>query len=173
MRDIEQLIEDAFAGRELPETAVQAIAEHVASAGFDPDAREVAGPRIAGLTWRGKVLTKDSRLSVVDAHYLRHVVARPEWPEETSMERYLSIVATIARDWRSGVFFSERQGGRTVGIIGQSGEWRGPDGSQWILVEFRVKGGHWATAFQPWRGLDHLVPDGKARKTLQWLRTPK
>ncbi|HLI51199.1 MAG TPA: hypothetical protein VKU87_05345 [Thermomicrobiaceae bacterium] len=170
MRDIEELIEDAFSGRSLTAREVQAVVEQVAMAGFDPERRINAPREIAGLVWEGQQVEAGERIAVNAAHYLKHVVLQREWPDGTTLATYEADAIRIARDPRSGVFVSSWQGQRTVGVIGFLATACGLRGSGWILVEYRVAMGHWVTVFQPVNGLRYIDRPGRAR--LQWLRHP-
>ncbi len=55
-----------------------------------------------------------------------------------------------------------------VAIVGRSGRWQGPRGFDWMLVEYRVSSGHWATGFQLRDGLFFFAP----RRIKRWLRLP-
>lgn len=168
--DADALIQQALAGRDLTAAELQQIIDHAAQAGFDPNARERAGGRLRGLVWQGQVLSGRTLLRPAEAHYLRHVVAVREWPVETSLQDYVWSIEQVVRDPTSGVFVSEFDGLLQLGIARRSEELRGPQGQEWLLVEYRASRGHWTTAFQPPDGLIYLAE--MRRRNLRWLREP-
>lgn len=170
MRDVESLIQDAFSGHPLSTEEVQAIAELVAHAGFDPRRRVSASRAIAGIVWQGQRVEAGHRIEVNVAHYLKHVVVQREWPLGTTLATYEANAASAAQNPGAGVFISSWQGNHTIGVISYAATARGLRGSGWVLVEYRVISRHWVTAFQPMNGLDYVYRPGRAR--LQWLRHP-
>lgn len=168
VRDIDSLIEDAFSGRELTAEEVQAIAEHVAAAGFDPSHRVAAGKRLIGIIWQGQTVQRQTSIPTAEAHYLRHVIVGREWAGGTSLEQYLESAAAVARNPSSGVFISHYDGRRAIGIVGDTPVPRGIFGAPLTLVEYRVMTRRWTTAFQLQEGIDYLVRQN--RKDFRWLR---
>lgn len=170
MVDIDVLIEDAFAGRELTAQEVRTLAAHVAAAGFDPTWMIQAGEQLEGMRWHGRILVANTRLPPAETHYLKHVRQQEEWPVGTTLDRYQEDAAAVARDTRAGVFVSRYQGKETIGVIGRTPEnARGPGGFALTLIEYRVKTRHWSTAFQVRSGLEYLESDS-SRKAFRWLR---
>lgn len=171
VRDIDSLIEDAFSGRDLTAEEVQAIAEHVAAAGFDPIYMVSAGKRLEGVAWQGQILARNTELPTAEVHYLRHVIEGAEWPARTTLDEYQASVAVMARSMKSGVAVGTYNGRQMISLVGRTGAQRGPRGANWMLVEYRVRTRHWSTAFQIREGLPYLEDD-EARKDLRWIRTP-
>ncbi len=156
--------------RRLSVAELQLVLEHVAQAGFDPTALKRTGGRLAGLVWRGQILRGNDRLSPAEAHYLRHVVRRHEWPPGTTLQEYLDSIRNVVLDPTSGVLTNRYQGAWQLTIVRRSGGLEGPAGLAWIMVDYRVAMGHWMTAFQPDNGLGVLRrPE---RTDLRWLRHP-
>lgn len=147
---------------------LESVLQWVAQVGFDPDAQEHAGGRLAGIEWRSQILRSSDRLPPAVAHYLRHVVAVSEWPVGTTLDGYLASIARVVTDPAASVFTSRYQGRWQLGIVAPSGNLRGPQGGEMVLIEYRVATGHWMTAFQPQTGL--LVLDDPRREDLRWLR---
>jgi hypothetical protein len=157
------LIDMAATGaRRLTPDELARVLAHVAAAGFDPDARERAGGRIV----RGSDL-----LTPADAHYLRHVAVRGEWPSDTTVQMYIACIRETILDPRCGVTTSLYQGTRQLTLIGRSDVWRGTNGFGWILVDYRVATRHWVTAYQPEDELNEL--NSPRREDLRWLRQPR
>jgi hypothetical protein len=152
---------------------IQSIREHVAAAGFSPTLRMPADPRVVGLmTPSGEgPLTLDDTVDVGELHYLRHVVIQREWPFGTAVGDYYASGADLALDPRSGVLLSTvGRFGVHIGIVGRSGRNQGARGYPWMLVDFRVSTGHWATFMQLRAGLQHFNEATRVEKT--WLRLP-
>lgn len=172
MSEADRLILEVAAGvRRLTPEELQRVLEHVAEAGFDPNAQEQARGRVAGLEWRGGILRGSDRLPPVEVHYLWHVVRNREWPEGTTLEGYVESIRHVVLDATSGVFASHYQDAWQLGVVRGSREWRGPAEFPWVLVEYRVDRGHWVTAFQPREGLGALR--SPYRRDIRWLRRPK
>jgi hypothetical protein len=169
-RRIHALIEELAASGRAPTAAeLAAIREHVAHAGFDPNARERARNSASETFWQAREVRSSDLLPPVVAHYLRHVVRKTEWPVGTTLAEYVQSAEAVVRSDLSGVFLSEYQGALQVGFVSRSGAWRGPGGKRWVLVEYRLATAHWVTAYQiRLRALRH-----PARARLQWLRAPR
>lgn len=170
--DLNRLITDAAIGvRRLTRDEIQSIVEHVARGGFDPNGREQAGGRLAGVHWLGQTVLGRDWLRPAEAHYLRHVVVRREWPLGTTLQDYVASIARVVLDPRSGVLVGHYQGAQQLTVLRRSHELRGIDGAAWILVDYRVAIGHWVTAFQPDAGL--AVLRRPERGGVRWLRRPR
>lgn len=152
-----QLIREIASGtRILTDSELKAVIEHIADAGFDPLALERARGRAAGIEWRGRIVRSSDMLPPAEVHYLRHVVAGHEWPDDTDLSTFLSSITALIRDEHSGLLFSSFQGTDQITIVRRSVNLRGPDGFEWVLVDYRLATGHWVTVFQPHKGLDIL-----------------
>lgn len=158
----------ATGARELDAAELQWVLERVAWAGFDPQAPERAGGRIAGVPWRGRLLKGSDRLAPAEVHYLRHVVVAQEWPVGTSLQEYVGGIRDVMRDPDSGVLTSRYQGAWQLTVIRRSGPLRGPNGFARVLVDYRVQTGHWVRAYQPAEGLQVL--QRPTREEIRWLR---
>jgi hypothetical protein len=162
------IVEAATGARQLTPDEVQRVLERVAAAEFDPSALERARGRLAGQIWRGAKLAAGTMLSPAEAHYLRHVVVGQEWPTGLSLQEYVESIRSVILDPSSGVAVSRYQGAWQLSVLRRSESLRGPHGSEWVLVEYRVATGHWVTAFQPSPGL--LVLQDPSRTDVRWLR---
>lgn len=110
-------------------------------------------------------------VDAAELHYLRHVLAQQEWPVGTTRANYLRGAHDLALDQRSGVLVSQyRNYGWHVTIVGRSGRLQGPQGYRFMVVEYRVVSGHWATALQLRQGYAHF--DVPYRTSKLWLRLP-
>jgi len=166
-----QMIRDIAAGTRAPTgTDIAAIRAHIANAGFDPASSYLADRRVLGLPWSdGAAIEHGDRIPTAELHYLRHVVAQREWPPRTSPAEYVDSLRELADIPRTGILISEIPPfGWHVAIVGRSGRWQGPRGFEWMLVEYRVNSGHWATGFQVRDGLLFFI----SRRIKRWLRLP-
>ena len=168
------LIVAAGAGaRPVSDEELNRVLAHVASAGFHPAALERARGNIVGLERpAGGRVQRGDRLPPGEVHYLRHVVARQEWPDGTTPDAYLASIQRVIRDATSGVFVSRYLGAWQFGVIGHSLGARGPGGGRWILVDYRVEIGHWTTAYQPERPLRPAIYT-PSREAIRWIRLPR
>jgi hypothetical protein len=151
LADEDRLILEAATGaRRLSRRDLQRIREHVARAGFDP--------------------TPDPRgRTAAENHYRKHVEGLREWPDATTREAYLASVQRVILDDRSGVLTSRYQGQWQIAFLRRPEELRGPRGTDWVVVEYRVGLGYWVTAFQP-RDLERDFLRRPAREEIRWLR---
>jgi hypothetical protein len=162
------IVEAATGARRVSDTELQQVLAHVAQAGFDPTPLARAGGRLAGVNWHGHMLRGSDRLPPAEVHYLRHVVVRAEWPQGVSLDSYLESIRAVILDPLSGVLTSRYEGSWQLTAVRHSGELRGPDGFEWILVDYRVGLGYWVTAYQPASGLQEL--QSPRRSDVRWLR---
>lgn len=103
------ITELAETGRAASDEELQQLREHVARAGFDPDARERVRGRGAGIVWRGQTLRGSHTLPPDEAHYVRHVLGRPEWPSHTTFQDYLRSITEVVSNISGGVFVSSTE----------------------------------------------------------------
>jgi hypothetical protein len=154
----------------------RAVLEHIGRAGFDPERRERARGDLAGMIWKGRMVRGNSLLSPADRHYLRHMVARQEWPLGTTQTDYVASIRAVILDRTSGVML--HQYGPTahaawqIAMIRPSGSFQGPGGHEWLLVQYRVTLAHWVTAYQFPGGPSALQADPQMR-SVRWLRQPQ
>jgi hypothetical protein len=166
------ILDAATGGRLLGPEELDRVVTHVAHAGFRPSFRYPVGGRLEGLVWQGRPLARSELVTVAEAHFLRRVVARQEWPIGTTLDHYLDSIRAVTRDPGSGLLVS-RWHDRVwhLSIVRRSGVLRGPRGYDWLAVEYDVAAGYWATAFQVERGLAAYAADPRRREPL-WLRQP-
>lgn len=157
--------------RDLSGEEIEKIVQHVARAGFDSAGQEKVGGRLADLSWNGKTLKGSDFLPPGEAHYLRHVVAKREWPTDTTIEDYIESNRSIIRDKQTEIFVSKFSGTWQIGFVGESRKWRGPEGGEFVIIEYRVDTKHWITAFQP-ENIEEIL-NQKRRSKLRWLRQIK
>lgn len=172
-RAVHRLILDAASDRRRALTAEELarVLEHVARAGFDPQALERARGNLVGLDRPGGgQVGRGDRLPPAEIHYLRHVAARPEWPAGTTPAGYVASIGQVITDPDSGVLVSRFQGAWQLTIVRESRAWRGAAGHQWLMVDYRLATGHWTTAHQLQRGLTVFSPPD--REDVRWLRAP-
>jgi len=157
--------------RELSNDELQKIVEKVANSGFNRENTSLVKPEMAGLVWKGKPLKIGERLPADEWHFVKHVLARQEWPEGTSLDEYLESLRTVIRSPENGIMISKYQGIYwQIAFIADSGQWRGVGGSDFILVEYRDGYGFWITGFQP---VDLQRQLNVHRSDIRWLRKMK
>lgn len=157
--------------RELSDDELRKIVEKVAKAGFNREHTSLVKPEMAGLVWKGKTLEVGERLPADEWHFVKHVLARQEWPEGTSLDEYLESLRAVIRNPESGIMVSRYQGIYwQIAFIAESGRWRGVGGSDFILVEYRDGYGFWITGFQP---VDLQKQLHVHRSDIRWLRKMK
>lgn len=172
MHPVDLLILEIAAGRIVGPAEIDRILQHVATTGY-PDVEETVGSRLAGVEWKGRILKDTDRLPYAEIHFLRHVKVQREWPEETTFSAYLESIRDVLMDPDSGVAISRWQGRDWhLTVVRRSGPLRGPDGHEWLMIEYAV-GGHWTTAFQMKLGLRQLTLSTRRRADFRWLRDPK
>jgi hypothetical protein len=166
---VDELILDLGLGaRRATGRDLEMIRLHVAQAGFDPQATFPADRRVVGLRRaNGQIIRLGDPLPTDELHYLRHVVNQQEWPLGTTFAQYEDSLRNLALRLRVGILVSEKPPfGWQLAIIGRSSTVRGPRGNEWLLVEYRVATGHWATGHQPRDG----VQFANGRRQRRWLR---
>lgn len=157
--------------RELSDDELRKIVEKVAKAGFNREHTSLVKPEMAGLVWKGKPLEVGERLPADEWHFVKHVLARQEWPEGTSLDEYLESLRAVIQSSESGIMISKYQGiYRQIAFVANSGQWRGVGGSDFILVEYRDGYGFWITGFQP---VDLQKQLHVHRSDIRWLRKMK
>jgi hypothetical protein len=167
---IDRLILQAATGsRSLASGELRAVLEHVARVEFDPDALEEVRGRLAGIVWNGRLLRGSDRLPPVEVKCLWHVLTLQEWPLGTSLDGYVQSIQRVVLDPTSGVFVGRYRGAWQLSVVRDVGHLRGPGGSSWILVEYRVAIGHWVTAYQPRVAVDEELSNPN-REDIRWLR---
>lgn len=162
----DDLIKAAGLGtRALTPNELERIVQHVAAAGFDPNALERAGGRLAGTTWNGVVLKGNSMIPPGVAHYLRHVIVQEEWPKGTLIDDYYQSLKSIIQDGRSKILISKLNDEWQIGFLGSS-----LPGTKYnyIWIDYRVSRGHWITGLQL-EDLDEFLKESK-KANLKWLR---
>jgi SPP1 gp7 family putative phage head morphogenesis protein len=156
---------------ELSDDELRKIVEKVAKAGFNREHTSLVKPEMAGLVWKGKTLEVGERLPADEWHFVKHVLARQEWPEGTSLDEYLESLRAVIQSSESGIMISKYQGiYRQIAFVANSGKWRGVGGSDFILVEYRDGYGFWITGFQP---VDLQKQLHVHRSDIRWLRKMK
>ena len=166
---VDDLIRVAGIGlRELTPGELERVARHVAGAGFDPNGLEKCGGRLFGLVWNGKTLKGSDMLPPGEAHYLRHVVKRHEWPVNTTLNEYYQSLREVIEDENSGIVVHKIGSEWQIGFLNSSGKWRGQEGRDTIFVDYRISVSHWVTGFQP-KDIDELVTNDRW-SNVQWIR---
>jgi hypothetical protein len=171
--NVDRLIVSAATGASaLDSERLLLIREHVSGAGFSAS-RYLVGGRLEGIIWNGQALRRTDEPTAAEVHYLRHSVLRKEWPRGTTLKGYLRSLREVILDPASGLLTSVwHHRVWHLSILRRSGPERGPEGHEWLLVEYEVEAGRWTTAFQLDDGLAFLMAD-RRRKEQRWLQQPQ
>lgn len=162
------ITEIATVGRDMTAGESRLIREHVVARGF-PAVETIAGPRLAGIEWKGKVLTGEERLPWDVVHYLRH---KREWPEGTSFRRFLASIGDLVLDPATGIaVFRWQNRVWHLAFMRRSEKLRGNGGFEWVVLDYDVEAGYWTTAFQVKR-LEDLTQSSLRRAGFRWLSLP-
>jgi hypothetical protein len=148
LSDVDQLILNLGLGlRDPTGYDLDMIRWHVSQAGFDPHLSFDADRRVIGLQRTvGTTIQRDDQIPTDELHYLRHVIAREEWPSGTTQRQYEDSLRNLAARPQSGILVSEVPPfGWHVAFVGRSDQWQGTAGFAWMLVEYRVTMGHWTS----------------------------
>jgi hypothetical protein len=163
-RAVHRLILDAATdpARQLAAAELERVLQHIAGAGFDPLALErVRGNIVRLVRPDGREVQQGEYLPPAEAHYLRHCVARQEWPAGIGFAGYLAAIRQVIADPTSGVLVGRQYGVWQLTVVREARELLGPAGREWLVVEYRLRIGHWTTAHHLWRGLAQLDPPDK------------
>jgi hypothetical protein len=106
----------------------------------------------------------------VRAKHDQHVVAREEWPADTSEDDYLESLRAVVTDWRSGIYLArdEVEESWTLYFVGRvRRSWRGPMSGVRVVVLFNGEQQFWITGFQADEGDAYVEQQGGL-----WLKLP-
>ena len=106
----------------------------------------------------------------VRAKHDQHVVARREWPSETTEDEYLDCLRDVVTDWRSGAYLTrdELEDTWTLYFVGRvRRSWRGPMTGGRVVVLFNGEQQFWITGFQADEGDAYVEQQGG-----RWLKRP-
>lgn len=168
--DDEQLIPAIVRSQVQPSRhLLERVSEYVAGRGFDPQHLQPIDRQVVGLEWQGQVLQLGDRLPVLEQHFLKHVVARAEWPESTTLADYINIAREVVTSRDSGVLAARVRNRWNLFFIEQRGSSMPHAGSDWTVVQYSVAQGHWWSVYRLWRGPEQLT--GLAgQEGSRWLR---
>jgi hypothetical protein len=127
---------------------------------------------LRGVTWQGRVLSGRDTLPSAEAHYLRHVAVQQEWPAGLTLTEYIESIRDVIRDPASGAALSLLSGEWHLTVVRRSGALRGPQGHEWLMVDYRVSMRSWMTAYQMRHGLSEIMRSAH-RQGIRWLRHPR
>lgn len=162
------LVRATRSGRSLTNDEQLRVRRHVA-AGFDATATARVGQRLIGQSWQGHVFGPGDRAPNEIVHFLRH---RHEWPSGTTLGDYRHSLAEAILDPRGGI--QVEQVGQTwrLAFIAPSGQWRGADGGDWILVGYTINYGYWTTGYQLPLSRGELLEQRPETERSRWLQRP-
>ena len=87
------------------------------------------------------------------------------------MSGYVESLRSVVLDPRSGVAVGRYQGAPQLGVVRESRELHGPQGFDWVVVQYRVGFGFWVTGYQPVAGLREF--NRPQWSDVRWLRQPR
>ncbi len=85
---------------------LERVQGYVAGRGFDPQRLQRVDEQVAGYEWQGRLLCENDLLPTLEQHYLKHVIARGEWTEGTTIAEYAQVGEVVASSDKSGVLAS-------------------------------------------------------------------
>ncbi len=102
-------------------------------------------------------------------HFHQHVELEREWPQGTSLQEYNESIRRLIEDPQTDVALSRHQGYLRVTFHGPTlASERGQAGQPYMVVEYSVERGYWATAFQTEEEVDTFFERGR-RSEVVWL----
>ncbi len=142
------------------------------SAGRVRSRADGAGRRAVGwLVLAGAYTQGADRLTSAEVHYLRHVVAKAEWPRGTTFDEYLASVRAAIPDARNGVLTSKYQGAWQLAIRVPFGQLAWP---RWLRLDSgRLSGRVRALGDRFSAGERTAGLQSPRRSDLRWLRRPR
>jgi hypothetical protein len=102
--------------------------------------------------------------------YHDHVEGDGQWPEDTTPEEYLESLRQTVLDSRSAIYLTDADppGEWSIYFVGRVRRaWRGPEGSNRLLVVFSAEHHRFVTGFQPDDDDDYVEQQGGF-----WLQLP-
>lgn len=127
------------------------VREGVAAAGFDPGTTAVP-QKWDGANYRGRTLRQGEEMTNTEVHDYRHVIETRQWPEGTTTAGYVSSARDVVLDPEGRILYSRRgdppNDRKHLAFARRSGGLRGPEGDEYVWVEYRLETGHWMTAHQ-------------------------
>lgn len=155
----------------VPEHVVRLALSDIAAAGFDPSARVLLPPSLAGYEWRGRVLQRGEEMPVGEASYLEHAFDGDQWPDDLTLAAYLRSIRDVVLDSTNGVCIAREHDADRIVVCRRSNELRGERGNDYVLVVFDPGIRHWTAAWQPPEGLALLA--NHPWSAVSWLRVPE
>jgi hypothetical protein len=138
------------------EAAREAISRLVRELGQARGSRRATTEEIARLRdFFGRRVLRSYIDSYIQDKYEKHVIDDLHWPEDTTPEEYLESLRETVLDQRSSIYPSDATADQTWAIyfFGRVRRaWRGPSGSDRIVVIFNAEHHRLVTGFQPTTG---------------------
>lgn len=162
-------------GRDITDEELQRLRDHLATWSLARPLQIEVDPDAWGYRWPNPddppILPGD-RLDQREAKYLKHVVARGEWPAGTTVDDYMASLAQVVRGETSGVYLERDANSWKVTFVVRAPRRPGARGGDYIIVAFLPEKDRWLTGFRPTEGLTQITrrtPTGEAR----WLKRPR
>src|SRR5687768_10116227 len=118
----------------------------------------------------GRRALPDSVDAYILGKYDTHVGDDGHWPEDTTPDEYLESLRQTVLDPRSAIYLTDAGSGGdwSIYFVGRVRRgWRGPAGSNCLLVIFNAEHHFLVTGFQPSRDRDYVDRQGGF-----WLHVP-
>ncbi len=148
---------------------LERVQGYVAGRGFDPQRLQRVDEQVAGYEWQGRLLCENDLLPTLEQHYLKHVIARGEWTEGTTIAEYAQVGEVVASSDKSGVLAAMVGGRWCLYFVAEAPD-RGPhSGSDWTVVQYGVREGYWWSVHRLWRGVGQIHGLAKQQGN-RWLR---
>jgi hypothetical protein len=157
--------------REASDEEIQRIREHVAAVGFDSGATTKAGSQASGITWQARLVHSSDRLDNATVHYLRHVLAQPEWQPGTTIAEYIASLRSVIKDPNGGILLTRRYEYWILTFVAAANDPVSFVGRPWIAVGYGVHCGYWTTGYRPRFELTHFSTISEEGEG--WLRRPR
>lgn len=148
---------------------LERVQGYVAGRGFDPQRMQLVDKQVAGHEWKGRLLRENDLLPTLEQHYLKHVVARQEWAEGTTITEYVQTAEDVIRNAESGILAAKVRNRWHMFFVDRVPDVRPHTGSDWVVVQYAVSEGYWWSAYRLWRGVEQLTGLAE-REGNRWLR---
>ncbi|MDP9382968.1 MAG: hypothetical protein M3Q29_23095, partial [Chloroflexota bacterium] len=101
-------------------------------------------------------------------HYDRHVRDGLEWPVGTSRGEYDASIRRVIGDRNTDIFLSLYEGDPRVTFHSRTlDSERGPEGEDYIVVDYSIREARWMTAFQTRHTVERFMNRG-TRSNARW-----
>jgi hypothetical protein len=150
--------------RQASDQELAQILEHVAQADFSSRSLPV-DERLWGISYRGQILDRESRLPSVEGHLLKRIYVEEQWPEGTTIEEYVADLRRAVRHPQAQVWTYWHAGSPCVGILAPSHVQNVRQPQAHIFVVYDARFSRLRTGFQA-SGADRNPALGRYQRNL-------